>query len=183
MKYNKNDILGFETDTVWGIGCHPLDENSVNKIYELKGRDRTKPLILMSDDIQKLYPYIKNVPDYAKNFIDKFFPGGLTLIFEKTEICPLFITSNKNTVGIRIPNHNGFLDIAKNFEGGVLATTSLNLSNKEPVKNYDEAIKQFGDKIKIIKPIDNIPPKGTASTVVLCTGEKPIVLRQGEIII
>ena len=45
MKYNKNDILGFETDTVWGIGCHPLDEDKVNKIYELKGRDRTKPLI------------------------------------------------------------------------------------------------------------------------------------------
>lgn len=83
MKYNKNDILGFETDTVWGIGCHPENEDSVNKIYELKGRDRAKPLILMSDDIQKLYPYIKNIPDYAKNLMDKFFPGGLRLFLKK----------------------------------------------------------------------------------------------------
>ncbi len=182
MKYNKNDILGFETDTVWGIGCHPLNFSSVQKIYEIKGRDSSKPLILMSFKIDYLLPYIKNIPKYAENLIEKFSPGGLTLIFEKTDICPSYVTSGKNTVGIRIPNHKGFCDIARNFEGHTLATTSLNISNNPPVKNYDEAVELFKDKIKIIPPLENIPQNGgVASTVVLCTGDSPIVLRQGEI--
>ena len=183
MLYNKNDILGFETDTVWGIGCHPLNENCVNKIYEIKGRDKSKPLILMSYEFENLKPYIKNIPDYANSLIEKFFPGALTLIFEKTDICPSFITSGFNTIGVRIPNHKGFMEITKNFEGGVLATTSLNLSNEQPVSSYNEAIQQFGDIIKIIKPKNNEPPKGMASTVVLCTEFEPKVLRQGEIFI
>lgn len=183
MKYNKNDILGFETDTVWGIGCHPLNQDAVNKIYELKGRDRSKPLILMSDKIENLYPYIKTIPDYAKNLMDKFFPGGLTLIFEKSDLCPFFITSGFNTIGIRIPNHKGFINIVQNFEGNVLATTSLNLSNNPPVKDYNEAYEKFGEFITVVEPDGLNPPKGTASTVVLCTGDMPKVLRQGEIFI
>ena len=181
--YNKDDILGFETDTVWGIGCHPLNRISVDKIYELKGRDRSKPLILMSSKIENLYPYVKSIPDYAKELIEKHFPGALTLIFEKTDLCPDFITSGFNTVGIRIPNHKEFYGIAENFEGNVLATTSLNFSNEPPVKNYNEAIEKFGNKIKIIKPNRDNPPQGTASTVILCTAIKPQILRQGSIFI
>lgn len=179
--YSKNDILGFETDTVWGIGCHPFCVESVEKIYEFKGRDKSKPLILMSSKMENLTPYIKNIPNYAEELIEKYFPGGLTLIFEKTEFCPLYITSGCNTVGVRIPDHKEFYGMAENFEGKVLATTSLNHSNEPPVKNYGEAYKKFGDKITIIKPTGKNPPKGTASTVVLCTGESPVVLRQGDI--
>ena len=103
------------------------------------------------------------------------------MIFEKTDLCPSYITSGFNTIGVRLPNHKGFCELAENFEGGVLATTSLNISNEPPVKNYDEAREKFGDKIKIIKPITNAPPIGLASTVVLCMGNEPKVLRQGSI--
>lgn len=182
--FKKDEILGFETDTVWGMGCHPLNDKAVEKIYEFKSRDKSKPLILMSSDIKNILPYIKTIPDYAKILAEKYFPGGLTLIFEKTHLCPDFVTSNFNTVGIRIPNHKGFHSVAENFEGKVLATTSLNFSNLPPVKNYEEAVEKFGKEIRIIKPENNNEsPSGTASTVVLCTGEKPVVLRQGDIII
>ncbi len=179
--YDKNVILGFETDTVWGIGCHPLKRENVLKIYDIKGREKTKPLILMSSKFEYLTPYIKIIPDYAKDLIKNFFPGGLTLIFEKTDFCPDFLTSGFNTIGVRLPNHKGFYDLAENFEGHVLATTSLNISNEPPVKNYEEAYQKFGDKIEIIKPLNNTPPAGLASTVVLCTGEAPVVLRQGSV--
>lgn len=183
MLYSKEDILGFETDTVWGIGCHPLCSKSVDKIYEIKGRDKSKPLILMSSKLEYLLPYVKTIPPYAKELISKYFPGALTLIFEKSEICPYSITSGLSTVGIRIPNHKGFYGIAENFEDCVLATTSLNLSNTPPVKNYNEAFNNFGNQIKIIKPDSSSKMEGHASTVVLCTGDKPIVLRQGTIYI
>ena len=181
MQYGTDDILGFETDTVWGIGCHPLNRNSAEKIYELKKRDKLKPLILMSSKIEYLMPYIKEIPVYAQSLIKNFFPGALTLIFEKSDICPFFITSNKNTVGIRIPNHKDFFEIAESFENNVLATTSLNLSDEPPVLNYDEAVSKFGSEIKIIKPKYNEPSVNMASTVVLCTENTPVVLRQGSV--
>ncbi len=181
--YDKNEILGFETDTVWGMGCHPLNKNSVEKIYQIKGRNVKKPLILMSSDIRHVVPYIKKIPDYGHTLIKKYFPGALTLIFEKEDICPDFVTSGFNTIGVRIPNHKGFYGIAENFEGKVLATTSLNYSNQNPVADYNEAKLKFGSIINVIKPEIETNIQGIASTVVLCTKDKPVILRQGNIFI
>lgn len=174
------EILGFETDTVWGLGCLPNDSAAVDKIYEIKGRDRSKPLILMSNSLSALLPYVKNMPDYAKTLIDKHFPGALTLIFEKTELTPNFITSGKNTVGIRVPNHNGFQKLCLEIEGNVLATTSLNYSNEPPVADFEEAKEKFGTNATLIKP-ENPIHTGVSSTVVLCTGKTPVILRQGSV--
>lgn len=180
MILSKGEILGFETDTVWGLGCLPNDREAVDKIYEIKGRDRSKPLILMSHSLESLMPYVKSMPDYAKTLVNKHFPGALTLIFEKTDLAPDFITSGKNTVGIRIPDHNGFQKLCFEIEGGVLATTSLNHSSEPPVKDFEEAQEKFGKKIRIIKP-ENPLHTGVSSTVILCTDIEPVVLRQGDI--
>ncbi len=180
MILSKGEVLGFETDTVWGLGCLPDDNTAADKIYEIKGRDRSKPLILMSNNLKNLMPYVKTMPDYAKILVDKHFPGALTLIFEKTELVPGFITSGKNTVGIRIPDHKGFQKLCLEIQGGVLATTSLNYSNEPPVKDFREAQEKFGDKITLIKP-ENPLHTGVSSTVILCTGTEPVVLRQGDI--
>ena len=174
------EILGFETDTVWGLGCLPNDSAAVDKIYEIKGRDRSKPLILMSNSLSALFPYVKNIPDYARVLMDKHFPGALTLIFEKTELVPDYITSGKNTVGIRIPSHKEFGQLCSNIKGGVLATTSLNYSNEPPVADFEEAKEKFGTNATLIKPKNPIHT-GVSSTVVLCTGKTPVILRQGSV--
>lgn len=178
----KGELLGFETDTVWGLGCLPNDREAVDKIYEIKGRDRSKPLILMSNKLEHLMPYVNSMPEYAKALIDKHFPGALTLIFNKTALAPDFITSNMQTVGIRIPAHEGFQAICEQIEGHTLATTSLNFSGENPVKSYDEAILKFKDKVKIVCPKTPCQT-GISSTVVLCTSPEPKVLRQGSVII
>ena len=79
-------VVSFVTDTVWGVGCLPNSEQGVEKIYELKNRDRSKPLILMSDKVEHLLPYVKNVSPKAKDLMKKHFPGALTLIFETTDL-------------------------------------------------------------------------------------------------
>lgn len=180
MVLKPGEILGFETDTVWGLGCLPNDEKAVDKIYEIKGRDRSKPLILMSNSLESLLPYVICVQEYAKILMEKHFPGGLTLIFEKSPLAADFITSGKNTVGIRIPAHKGFAQLCSKIDGGVLATTSLNRSNEPPVADYKEAMAEFSANVKIIKP-EKPCLVGISSTVVLCTGDAPVVLRQGSV--
>lgn len=175
-----NKIYGFETDTVWGIGCDIKDEKAVEKIYEIKGRNKNKPLILMSDKLDNLLKYVKNVPDEAFLVMKKYFPGALTVILEKSELCPDYIF--KNTIAIRIPNHKDFWELAKRVPNKVLATTSLNFSEEKPCANYEEAIEKFGKVCEIIKPAKtSAKPQNTASTIIDFTQKPFKILRQGSI--
>lgn len=177
----QGEVIAFKTDTVWGFGCNPQDKIAVDKIYEIKKRDTKKPLILMSDDFKNLEKYINFVPDYAYELIEKYLPGGLTLIFEKSKFCPDYITSGGNTVGIRVPNSEDFRKIISQLKDKVLATTSCNIAGENPVMNYLEAKEKFEQFATIIKPINNTENDNIPSTVVLCEKEGYRTLRKGAI--
>ncbi|MBS4759980.1 MAG: threonylcarbamoyl-AMP synthase [Clostridium sp.] len=182
---NKNlgGVVSFVTDTVWGVGCLPSNEKGVENIYELKNRDRSKPLILMSDRVEHLLPYVKNIPEKAHELMEKHFPGALTLIFEKSDLTPLFMTSNKNTVGIRVPANPVFKRLCEVVEGHVLATTSANLSGQKAASNYDEAVKNVGEHVEYVFEDYGFHCQGLASTVALALDDDIKVLRQGEVVI
>ena len=179
----KNDgVIAFVTDTVWGIGCLPTSKKAVEKIYEIKKREAKKPLILMSDDIYPLFDYIKQpVEKQAQKLIKEHFPGALTLVVEKSENTPDFITSNMNTVGIRVPDNETFANICKAIDGRVLATTSANISGENPALTYEEALSYIGDKVDLVIPDYGCVAKGKASTVVGFNNNEVIIFRQGEI--
>ncbi|MBQ9245953.1 threonylcarbamoyl-AMP synthase [bacterium] len=175
-------VIAFVTDTVWGIGCLPYSEKGVNRIYEIKGRDREKPLILMSDKEENLMPYVKDVPDKAKELMSEFFPGALTLVVKKSEKTPAFITSNKDTVGIRVPDNTFFKELCSKIEGHVLATTSANLSNHPSSKTYEDAINSIGNLVDIVFQDDETSKcAGRESTVALVTDNNITILRQGSV--
>ena len=177
----QGEVIAFKTDTVWGFGCNPLDKIAVNKIYEIKKRDSKKPLILMSDNFDSLKKYIDFIPNYAYELIEKHLPGALTLIFKKSDLCPNFITSNGDTVGIRIPNSEDFRNIISKVNGRVLATTSCNIAGEKPVMNYLEAKEKFEHCATIIKPIKDEENENIPSTVILCEEKEYKILRQGLI--
>lgn len=181
MNLKKGEVLAFSTDTVWGFGCSVEDEIAVENIYKIKNRDSKKPLILMSDNFSSLEKYIKDVPNYAYDLISKYLPGGLTLIFKKSSLCPDFITSNQETVGIRIPDSEDFRNLIKNINIDVLATTSCNISSEPPVKNYIQAREKFSNVATIIKPIKDIEHENNPSTVILCKEKDYKILRQGSV--
>lgn len=174
-------VIAFVTDTVWGLGCLPSSKEGVDKIYEIKGRDRTKPLILMSNDISKLSPYVKDIPKNAQELISKYFPGALTLVLEKSSLTEDYITSNKNTVGIRVPNNEFFKYLCSIIDGGVLATTSANLSEHPSSKTYEEAKKSIGNLVNYVFEDYGYTCKGKESTVVLVTADSYKILRQGSV--
>ena len=174
-------VIGFETDTVWGIGCLPNSEKGVDNIYEIKNRDRSKPLILMSNDIKNLLPYIEILPEKAKLIAEKYFPGAVTLILPKSDLTPDFITNSMPTVGIRVPNHSGFMKLCSEIDGHVLATTSANISNhKTSVCRQDVESSVGKDLYKIYGEDGGC--EGIASTIVFVDGNNNAkILRQGSV--
>lgn len=176
-------VIAFVTDTVWGLGCLPESEKGVKKIYEIKKREAQKPLILMSNDIDNLKPYVKEINEITQNLIDKHLPGALTLVLEKSEKTPDYLTSGFNTVGIRVPDNEVFKEICECISGHVLATTSANLSHEPSAKTYEQAVENMGGKCEgkadlIIEDYGK-PAKGLESTVVLIIGNEIKILRQG----
>ena len=179
-----NGVIAFVTDTVWGLGCLPSSEKAVKKIYEIKHREAKKPLILMSHDIYPLLDYVKNpIEKEGQKLIKKHFPGALTIVLDKSKNCPDYLTSDMPTVGIRVPDNKTFAEICKNIEGGVLATTSANISGEPPALTYEEAVNYIGDKVDFIVPSNGCEAQGRASTVIGFNNKKVVVYRQGEIII
>lgn len=174
-------VIVFVTDTVWGMGCLPNNKKAVEKIYKIKHRELNKPLILMSDKKENLYPYIKNVNSKAKNVMEKHFPGALTLVFDRSEKTPKYITANKETVGIRVPNNKNFQDLCNIIEGHVLATTSANISGEPPALNYKIAYKNLSDKTDIIIENEDDFATGEPSTVARIEDNETIIFRQGKI--
>ena len=180
----KNDgVISFVTDTVWGVGCLPTSEKAVEKIYEIKGRDRSKPLILMSNSLENLLPYVENMSVSQKEFAKKYFPGAITLVLNKTDKAQDYLTSGMKTVGIRVPNNSVFAKICENIDGHVLATTSANLSNCPSAKNYKEALEFIGDYVDYVVPNEEDGAKGLESTVVLFVDDNVKILRQGAIVL
>ena len=180
----ENDgVIAFVTDTVWGLGCLPTSKKAVEKIYEIKHRDSKKPLILMSNDIKPLRRFVKPLNDKAEGLVKKYFAGALTLLVEKSELTPDYITSGLNTVGIRVPDNKVFAEICSCIEGNVLATTSANLSNEPPALTYDEAVKYIGDKVDLVVEDYGEKAQGHASTVAGIFPDSIKIFRQGDIIL
>ncbi len=180
----ENDgVIAFVTDTVWGLGCLPESETAVKKIYDIKHRDIKKPLILMSHDIYPLIKYVSEISKEGQKLIKQHFPGALTLVLNKSDETPDYITSGLDTVGIRVPDNEVFSDICKSFSTQVLATTSANLSSQPPALNYEEAVEYIGKEVDyIVKPY-GLTANGTASTVAGVFADGIKIFRQGDVII
>lgn len=176
-----NGVIAFVTDTVWGLGCLPNSQKAVERIYEIKHRDKRKPLILMSNDIKNLKKYVKPLSIKANELIKKYFPGALTLVVNKSDNTPDYITSGMETVGIRIPDNSVFTKICESIDGHVLATTSANLSNEPPALTYEQAVEYVGDEVDLVVEDYGETAQGNASTVagIFPTGVK--IFRQGDV--
>ncbi len=180
---NNGGVIAYVTDTVWGLGCLPDNEQAVKKIYEIKKREAQKPLILMSNEIYNLLDYVKPIPKIGQILIKKYFPGALTLVTDKSEKTPDYITSAMPTVGIRIPDNEVFRQICEAIPNHVLATTSANLSHQPSAKTYEQALENMTGLADMIIPDYGYSAKGLESTVVGVMNNELRIFRQGEIVL
>lgn len=173
----KGKVIAFPTDTVYGVGCIIDDNVAIHKIYELKQRDYSKPLAVLAPnkDISK---YVKSISKEAKELMEKYWPGALTIIFDKTDLISPLVTSNMESVGLRVPNSDIAQKILNHF--GLMCTTSINISGENSINSIKEIEKKFNDKIDYLVIDDCILSK-VASTVVDAREDKIKVLRKGSI--
>lgn len=174
-------VIAYVTDTVWGLGCLPNNESAVKKIYEIKKREAQKPLILMSNEIYPLLNYVKPIPKIGQILIKKYFPGALTIVTDKSENTPDYITSSMPTVGIRVPDNEVFREICEIIPGHVLATTSANLSHQPSAKTYEQALENMSGLADLIIEDYGYVAKGLESTVVGVMNNELRIFRQGAI--
>ena len=172
-------IVIFPTETVYGIGTNGLDENAIKKLYEVKQRPLNKPISLLVNNIEMVDKIAKNITEVEYKLMERFFPGPLTIILEKRDIVPDILTSNTNTVGIRMPSG----EIAKKligFAGVPIATSSSNISGKPSGINIADIKKDLEGKVDCF--IDNGESElGIPSTVIRIIDNIPHILRQGAI--
>lgn len=182
----KGKVVIFPTDTVYGIGCICNSAQATDRIYDLKNRDRRKPLILFVSDLKQVESFTSNIPQIAKELMNKFWPGPLTIILRAKENIPIsqaciFKTDKFNTISFRIPNHPIPLFLVKEL-GVPIATTSANISGYNHQATSIKVLEKIFENKADLCIDDNEIPIGIESTVVDCSVSSPSILREGALV-
>ncbi|MDG6223050.1 MAG: threonylcarbamoyl-AMP synthase [Candidatus Bathyarchaeota archaeon] len=170
-------IVAYPTETVYGLGCDPLNSEAVKRVLEIKG-NRTKPFPVLAatlTDVDK----IAFMSASGKKLASKFWPGPLTMVFQKKSALSDVVTLGLGSVGLRIPNNNVALSLIQ-LSGGLLIGSSANLSGENPPKSIQDMSEQLIAKVDMVLD-GGVALEGTPSTVVDLTLGKPKILRAGPI--
>tara|TARA_Y100000746_G_scaffold209327_1_gene198926 strand:- start:755 stop:1330 length:576 start_codon:yes stop_codon:yes gene_type:complete len=168
----KGKIIVYPTDTVWGIGCNPFDQESVNNLFNIKGKKENGVSILVNN-VNLISEYcITNKTQ--KDIIEKLFPGPVTAILKSKVEFAKGVTRNGN-IAIRIPKNNTSVSLAKK---NPIITTSANIHGENIAKDLNEAKKIFGNSCIYL---DGEKPDGVESTIIDLTKDTPKIVRIGAL--
>jgi L-threonylcarbamoyladenylate synthase len=172
-------LVAFATETVYGLGADATNSQAIGKIFSIKGRPPTNPLIVHVADVSVAKKYVAAWPESADRLARMFWPGPLTLVLPKSEKIVPAVTAGLPTVGIRCPDHPLALALLRGFAGPV-AAPSANRSNRLSPTTADHVRRELGDQIDLI--LDGGDCRvGIESTVVDLTSARPAILRPGGI--
>ena len=165
------------TETVYGLFAQALNEEAVERVYELKRRPRDKALNLNVASLEEVYRFSKNQPSYLEQVYQAFLPGPLTIILQANDRVPAWINSSMETVGFRIPKHPVTLDLIRKY--GPLIGPSANLSGKASGTDFQQIMLNFQEQVSGVE--DDASLTGQDSTILDLSGEKARILRQGAV--
>lgn len=172
-------LVAFPTETVYGLGGDGLNKEASRKIYAAKGRPSDNPLIIHIADLADLEKLVKEIPSKAKKLADAFWPGPLTMIFDKSQQVPYETTGGLSTVAVRYPNHPIALAFIKE-SGGFVAAPSANTSGRPSPTLGTHVYEDLKGRIEMLLDSGEVGI-GIESTIVDMTVEPPMILRPGFI--
>ena len=172
-------LSAFPTETVYGLGGNGLSADSASKIYAAKGRPSDNPLILHIGKKEQLKDLVTEIPEKAQILIDHFWPGPLTIIFNKSDIVPEKTSGGLSTVAVRMPSHPVANAILRAVPFPV-AAPSANLSGRPSTTKAAHVIEDLSGRVEQIIDGGDVPI-GVESTIIDLSGEEPVLLRYGYV--
>lgn len=169
----------FPTETVYGLGVAVGYAQSPDAVFDLKRRDRAKPVAWLVADPADLFAYGKVVPEFARVLADTFWPGPLTLIVKASDRVPESFRSAEGTIGLRMPSNDTALALIREV-GCPIAASSANRTGFPAAKCFDDLDPELLSAVSAAVR-DDIEKSGVASSVIDCTHEHPVMKRVGAI--
>jgi len=171
-------VIGFPTDTAYGLGADPFNAGAIDRIFTIKGRADTKPILLIVNSLS-MAESVSRPPEHFYPVARQFWPGPLTLVVPSISALPARVTAGTNTIGIRWPAAAVAERIVQRF-GGPLTATSANRSGMSSAVTAEEVQAQLGHSLDALIDGGTLPARG-GSTLLDLTLDTPVVLREGPI--
>lgn len=172
-------LVAFPTETFYGLGAKALDAGAVSRIFSVKGRPESKPLLILVDSVKMVEPLVQEMSAVARDLMSKYWPGPLTLVFKAIASLPRSLTAGTGTVGIRIPRQPVAFELV-HAAGFPVTAPSANPSGEAPPTTAQEVRRAFNGEIELI--LDGGPTTGgLPSTIVDVTVTPPRLVRKGAL--
>jgi len=175
--FHSGKIFIYPTDTIYGIGGNPFDENVVKRISEIKGRNEKKQFIWLLSDFENLMNYVEIINEKYLDFIQRIWPASVTVILNLNERTKEIL--NQETIGVRIPRNDFCLKLLKEISRPLIST-SVNRSGENPLNQIEQIVKNFSQDVDAIIFYSETTEE-KSSTIIDLTSEKPKLIREGSI--
>jgi L-threonylcarbamoyladenylate synthase len=173
----RGGVVALPTETVYGLAASAEDELAVRRIFAIKGRPATHPLIVHLAGVEALPDWASYIPDEARRLAEAFWPGPLTLVLPRTPRATDAVTGGQDTVALRVPSHPVALAVLRAFGGG-LAAPSANRFGRVSPTTAEHVCQDLGNEVDLV--IDGGPcTVGVESTIVDLSSGPPAILRPG----
>jgi L-threonylcarbamoyladenylate synthase len=173
------ELVAFPTETVYGLGANASNPAAVRKVYELKGRPPSHPVIVHIDQAKYLRRWVRELTPAAEKLAAAFWPGPLTLVLPRGENVQDVVTGGQDSVAIRIPSHPMARQLLDAFGGGI-AAPSANRYGRLSATRADHVEDEFGDAVKVVLDGGECQV-GLESTIVSCLDDSVRLLRPGAV--
>jgi len=171
----KEGLILYPTDTVWGLGCDATNEEAVKKVYALKERSESKSLVVLVDSLDMLNEYIKYIPEEALRLLNSL-EKPTTIIYEHKQGLAKNMIAADNTIAVRIPNHQFCKNLVSEF-GKPIVSTSANKSGSETPKSFSEIDPAIIEGVDYIVNLERDKVSHKASTILKLIGDEVQVIR------
>ena len=172
-------LVAFPTDTFFGLGADVTNEEALARLFEAKGRAPTQPVPVLLADMGDVTAVADGIPAGAGVLADRFWPGPLTLVLSRRAGLPALVSGGGDTVGVRVPDHDTPRALIRALRRPITGT-SANSSGNPPHRDAAGVTADLGGRIDLVVP-GACGGHTAPSTVVDCTGEAPVVVREGVV--